>query len=177
MNESAHLSMLDERKPERKLSFNQKVLVALGVVLSIPLALSALFIFAMITSLSEREIAGAITSNSGWLEIKPEPPLKPSKQSQYLVLDVATPYELESKSWGVRLPDGSIVTPEVELVDEYGNTFNLDRPSMFSPTSHFTQRGFSTWNLPKDRVYRTVRIRSDKPIQYSRVIWRCQNHK
>jgi hypothetical protein len=177
MNESAKLSILDERKPERKLSFNQKVLIGIGIILSIPLALTALIFYAMITSLSEREIAGATTSNSEWLEIKPDPPLKPSKRNQYLVLDVASPYELEDRSWGVRLPDGSIITPEVQLVDEYGNTFNLDRPSMFSPTSHFTQRGFSMWDLPKDRVYRAVRIRSDKPIQYSRVIWRCENPK
>ena len=177
MNESEYLSILDERTPKRKLSFNQKVLIGIGLVLSVPLALSALIVFAMITSLSEREIAGATTSKAEWLEIKPSRPLKPSKESQYVVLDVASPYELEDRSWGVRLPDGSIVIPEVQLIDEHGNTFNLDQPAMFSPTSHFTQRGFSMRDLPKDRVYRAVRIRSDKPIQYSRVIWRCENHK
>src|SRR5258705_194650 len=98
-------------------------------------------------------------------------------ERQYLVFDVAAPFELEHRAWGVRLPDGSISTPEVQLVDEYGNTFNLDQPSMFSPTSHFTQRGFSLRDLPQDRVYRAVRIRSDKPIQYSRIMWRCENHK
>jgi hypothetical protein len=171
MNESAHLiSILDERMPKRKLSFNQKVLIGIGVSLTIPLAVSGLIAFSMMTSLSEREIAGATTSSSDWLEIKANPRLKASKESQYLVLDVATPFELEDRAWGVRMLDGSIVTPEVQLIDEYGNTFNLDEPSMFSPTSHFTQRGFSMRALPRDRVYRAVRIRSDKPIQYSRVI-------
>jgi hypothetical protein len=177
MSQSGQLSILHERIPKRKLSFNQKVLIGIGVVLSIPVALFALIGYAMMTALSEREIAGPTSSNAEWLEIKPNPPLKPSKESQYLVLDVANPYELEDKSWGVRLPDGTIVIPEVQLIDEYGNTFNLDQPAMFSPTSHFTQRGFWMWDLPKDRVYRAVRIRSDKPIQYSRVIWRCENHK
>src|SRR4028119_568903 len=113
MDESANLSILNERQPGRRLSFNQKVLIAIGLTLGIPVALTALIIFAMIASLSEREIAGAITSNSEWLEIKPAPPLKPSKQSQYLVLDVASPYELKNGSWGISLPDGSIITPEV----------------------------------------------------------------
>jgi len=39
-----------------------------------------------------------------------------------------------------------------------------------------TGMGFGAENdLPKDKVYRAVRIRANKPIKLSRIYWRCWN--
>src|SRR5207253_2900550 len=92
------------------------------------------------------------------------------------------------KSWAMRFPDGSLVRPEVQVVDQHGNVYSLDSP-MFLSKDHTSGElnagmGFSTQfnvgidsNFPSDRVYPVVRIRNDKPIHVSRIIWFCHTGK
>lgn len=118
----------------------------------------------------EREIAGSTAISPEWLEIVPKEPLRTERQVQYLVLDVAEPFEPDYANWSLRLKDGSLVQPKAQLSDEYGVIYDLTSPAL-------DEKGiaFKNSDLPRDRAYRTVRIRSDKPIKLSRVYWRCYN--
>jgi hypothetical protein len=118
----------------------------------------------------DREIAGPTTISSEWLEIMPEQPLRVERQIQYLTLDVADPFEPVYDNWSLRLNDGSVVRPEVQLVDEHGSVYNLTSPALDNKGI-----AFGNSDLPSDRVYPVVRIRSDKPIKLSRIYWHCYN--
>jgi hypothetical protein len=120
----------------------------------------------------DREIAGPTIISSEWLEIVPDQPLRTERQIQYLVLDVADPFEPVYESWSLRLKDGSLVQPKVQLIDESGTVYDLTSPALDEKGI-----GFRNSDLPQDRAYRTVLIRSDKPIHLSRIYWRCYNQK
>jgi hypothetical protein len=120
----------------------------------------------------DREIAGPTIISSEWLEIVPDQPLRTERQIQYLVLDVADPFEPVYESWSLRLKDGSLVQPKVQLIDESGKVYDLTSPALDEKGI-----GFRNSDLPQDRAYRTVLIRSDKPIHLSRIYWRCYNQK
>jgi len=199
MSELEPLSVFDERLPKRKMSLFKKLLIILGVLCCIPGLLFALFIYGLVTSETQRQISGPITISSDWVEITPEKAMKPSQQTQGVILGVSdahtpytAPYDPNDKSWdqswAMRFPDGSLVRPEVQIVDEYGKVYDLKSPSF---THKDRTKGDATGgmgftrsfdpsidsNLPKDRVYRTVRIRSDTPIHCSRIIWECRTGK
>lgn len=114
------------------------------------------------------ELKGDVTLSPEWTEITPDKPLKPTREFQQVVLGLSEPYVGDFLAKGVRVPDGSIVTPQVQLVDEKGNVFDLKyggfRGRMNIYFSNFDQ-------LPKDRNYRTVRIRSEKPIHCNKIYW------
>ena len=103
--------------------------------------------------------------------------MKPSRQNQYVVLDATPPFVVDEKTRGIRLPDGSIVTPEVQIVDQNGKIFNLTSWTLFSTTSGVWRRGFYLPALPQGRKYRTVRIRSERPITISKITWLCHTGK
>lgn len=121
----------------------------------------------------DRQLAGSLTLTSDWTQLKPSPALRPSRQFQMVVLRFSAPIEPDLKTWGLRLADGTIAIPEVQLIDEYGNSYDLKSPTFIGNT----ERAFSRLGLPTDRAYTEVRIRSDRPINCEEVIWRCHNMK
>lgn len=127
-------------------------------------------IYRMFHPYLDRDVVGATSITSEWLEIIPKEPLHVERQVQYLVLDVADPFEPVYEVWSLRLRDGSLVKPEAQLVDESGNVFDLTSPAL--DTKGLALRNS---NLPVDRIYPKVRIRSNKTIRVSRIFWRCYN--
>lgn len=127
----------------------------------------------------DREIMGPATITSEWLEIMPKEPLQPERQVQYIYIQTVEPFDPDYQKWGIRLPNGSTIIPEVQLVDQYGNIFKL-KSSSFSLKDPrqgeiVSGLGFNNNDLPHDRVYTKVRIRADIPIQSSKIIWRNYN--
>jgi hypothetical protein len=188
MSEATYLSILDENRPKRSLSFNQKFFIALGVVLSIPLLFIALIIYSMIPV--NRVIAENVTVSSEWLEIQPKPSLKSSKMSQYITLDVegakrsvnpdGSIGDASLRDWNkIELLNGALATPEVQVVDEYGKVYNLHASMEYRDGKGYTIDfdGSRMTHFPQDKVYRMVRIRSDVPIHCKRIIWYCYNPK
>jgi hypothetical protein len=111
------------------------------------------------------------------MEIKPTEPLRPEREINSIILTFATTYELNKQSNGFRFPDGEVVLPEVQLVDQEGKIYQLgiatigDRGvgfSSFNPATHLN-------NLPRDKVFTTVRLRSKKPFQCSKITWSGYN--
>jgi len=125
----------------------------------------------------DQQISGPITLSSQWTELVPSKPLSVHRQIQILVLDLDKTIRFQRDGFELVLPDGSTVTPEVELVDFDGNVYPLAQPSaFFSPSSGTKYREFSSkYGLPEDKLFRAVRIRSDKPIFCNRIFWRCYN--
>jgi hypothetical protein len=143
--------------------------------------LAAFKIYRSLNPYLDRQIADSLTLSSDWREIKPEKPLEIERQVQYLYVHTAETFPINSTSGfrEIRLADGSTVRIEAELIDEQGRSYPLE-PSSFSladrtRTDIGSGVGFNYRDLPRDRAYSVVRLRSNKPIQLSKVIWRNYN--
>jgi hypothetical protein len=123
----------------------------------------------------DRTISGEITITDAWVEISPHEPLRADREIQEVVLAVKQPVKVESGGWGLVLTDGSTADLEVQIIDEDGNIYNLTSPTYtVSPGSKEPMSaGFGMRDLPKNKTYRTVRIRSSKPLVCARIYWRC----
>jgi hypothetical protein len=149
-------------------------IVALGVVLVVALLLYRRM--GPLPTLTDRGIAGSTAVTSQWLEITPAPVLKPSGKTSLVILELEGDYTPDFQAQMLRFPDGALGMPEVQLVDEQGNVF----PLRFLMVHHRDRTGsnvmggagFGSPDLPKDRSYGKVRVRSDKPIKCSKIIWR-----
>jgi hypothetical protein len=122
----------------------------------------------------DQQLAGPTTISAQWLEITPKSPLKISRQRHLIVLHLDDSIRTEADGAGLILPDGSVVRPQVELVSTDGKTYELNQPSLLSSPTE-TLAYFTGENLPKDQVYVTVRIRTDKPVRCKRIFWRNYN--
>jgi hypothetical protein len=125
---------------------------------------------------TDRDVAGPTAMTSQWLEIGPVPALKPSGKQSLVILELEGDYTPDFQSQMLRFPDGSLGMPEVQLLDQQGNVF----PLHFLMVHHRDRTGsnvmggagFGAPDLPTDRSYGKVRVRSDKPIKCSKIIWR-----
>ena len=125
---------------------------------------------------TDRDIAGPTAITSQWFEIGPTPALKPSGKTSFVILELEGDYTPDFQAQMLRFPDGALGMPDVQLVDEQGTVF----PLHFLMVHHRDRTGsnvmggagFGTPDLPADRSYSEVRVRSDKPMKCSKVIWR-----
>ena len=119
----------------------------------------------------DRKIAGPTTISNEWVEITPNETLEPKGDYQEVALGLAAPYIVPIKEDrpldGVKMPDGSRVAPEVEMIDVQGNKFTLN-------ISGARGESLLEYRLRGDQVgrkYRTVRIRAEREIQLRSVYW------
>ena len=123
----------------------------------------------------DQELAGPTTTASQWLEIVPESPLRVERQRHLIALDLDKSIHTEQGGSLLVLPDGSIVRPQVELVGKDGKTYELNVPSLFLTNTGELLAYFSGDDLPNDKTYIKVRIRSDRPVPCNRIFWRNYN--
>lgn len=157
------------------MSGTKKLLIVIGsiclvLVAGISLVIIGGEVYRFFHPYLDREVSGPVTITMDWVEITPKKPLRAERQIQYLTLDMAEAFTPDYKLGGMRFADGAIAIPEVELIDQSGRTYSLNHSGM-------NEKGivFFMPDLPKDRLYSVVRIRSDKPIKVSRIYWRCYN--
>jgi hypothetical protein len=153
------------------LSTTKKLFIVAGVVgLVLIMGVGIFPLYRLFDPYSDRELSGPVTISSEWTEIIPKEPLKAERQIQYLTLDIADAFLPDYDLGKVKLSNGALVLPEVQLEDDKGTTYNLDR-------SGIDQKGmvFFMHELPKDKRYRVVRVRSATPIRCSRIYWRSYN--
>jgi hypothetical protein len=116
----------------------------------------------------DQKIAGSTTISTEWIEIKPEKSLKRTGDYQEIGLYVEEPYTVEFNSLassGIRMPDGSVVTPDVELIDTRGNT-------VVAKVSAARGRKCLTYRVPASlSEYTSVRIRAQQQISLDSVYW------
>ena len=131
----------------------------------------------------EVKISGPVTIGNEWVELKPQPPLKAEKDFQMIYLELESPFKYDlynegkepNKGAGILMPDGEVINPEIEVIDQQGNTFNLVwRGAIgFKPTYDLPYP--NKW--PRDREYKLVRIRSPRPIKCKAIYWFCESRK
>ena len=86
-------------------------IVALGIVLVVALLLYRRM--GPLPTLTDRDIAGATAITSQWLEIKPDPVLKPSSKTPLVILELEGDYAPDFDSQRLRYPDGMLGAPEL----------------------------------------------------------------
>jgi hypothetical protein len=127
-------------------------------------------------NLTDRELAGVTAVTSEWLEIRPSPLLRVSSKTPLVILKLEGDYAPDFGSQKLRYPDGTVGAPAVQLIDDQGNVFplhflmaqHLDR----SGSNAMGGAGFGAADLPRDRSYSKLRIRSEKPLKCTSIIWR-----
>ena len=146
-------------------------LVSTGL-LTIPVALK---LYRWYNPYLDQNLIGPVTITSAWIEIEPKSPLRVERQRHLIALDLDKSIQTEQGGSGLVLPDGSIERPQVELVGKDGRTYQLNVPSLFLSNTGETLAYFSGDDLPNDKTYIKVRIRSDRPVRCNRIFWRNYN--
>lgn len=131
----------------------------------------------------EIQVSGPVTIGDKWMEFNPEQPLKAEKTFQYVYLVLEPPLKDDlyqegkepNTGKGILMPDGEVINPEIEVIDQDGNAFNLVYGGSIGlkPTYHLA----SPKELPRDRVYTTIRIRSSREIKCKAIYWYCESSK
>lgn len=126
------------------------------------------------------KLSGPVTLDGGWVEFRSEAPLRADKDMQWVILDLETPFKENSslgpgKEGGILTPDGDVINPEVEVVDQDGSTFKL----VWSGTKwgHSGYQPPYPEKLPRNREYKFIRMRSPKPVTLKAVYWFCDSVK
>ena len=150
------------------------ILIGVGCLLVL---FGGLFAYAIYESKSvDQVVATDVLVSSEWTEITPDSLMKVNRQIQSLVFVIdGYKHDVSDKIWQIKLPDGTVVKPEVQIFDEYGNVYCLQDSGRSNNDINFTPEG--TAEFPKDKNYTKIRIRSDKPFQVSKVIWQNRNLK
>ena len=153
-----------------------KVLLALAaLVLLVILYVTGSTIYWWKTKQSDREIATNVDISSQWTELSPQPPLKSTKQLQYLIIcvDGYTRTLPDDTRLQIPLSDGTTANPEVVLVAEDGNAYPLRPSSLLSTGVGYSPAATGA----SDISFTKVRIRSDKPFRASNIYWENLNLK
>src|SRR5258708_34561661 len=75
---------------------------------------------------NDRPIAKNLKITQEWTEITVDPPLKPNKIVQEINLRIDNFREdRNSNNFEIKLPDGTVIDPELEIYDENGNKFEF----------------------------------------------------
>ena len=79
------------------------------------------------------------------------------------------------KGQGVLMPDGEVINPEIQVIDRYGNAFDLIwRGSRRTFWPAYDLPYPNKW--PGDRAYKLVRIRSPRPIKCKAIYWFAESN-
>jgi hypothetical protein len=140
---------------------------------------------------TSREIADNLLISSGWTIIKPPTPLKINRRFQRISLSLEDcRHNVSTNEENLLFSDGTIINPPkditVEILDEDGTEYRLESGGygvndFDSSTETFAVRSMSfkkkANDLPKNKSYVEVRIRSNKPFHCPRVSWINYNLK
>ena len=154
----------------------KKIVIGAAIVAGIGLLLfvgSVAYVYFIIFGNADRTIARNLSVTNEWTEVSIDPPVKPSYDHQAIYLrPVGFKVDLAVKGNEIRLPDGTVVEPEVEVYDENGKAFRMHKSGFAMAREDYVEFWPEpTWTLPKNRKYSSVRIRSDVPFVCESVSW------
>jgi hypothetical protein len=132
----------------------------------------------------EVRLSGPVTVGSEWIEFHPRPSLKAEKDLQMILLELDPPFKDDfykegsgpNKGSGILMPDRDVINPEIQVVDQSGNEYNLiyaGSRRTFWPVYNLPHPN----NWPRDREYTTVRIRSPRSFKCKAIYWYCESAK
>ena len=153
------------------------ILIALGFLV---LLYAGYIVYSLLTRQIDREIAGNLSISSEWVEITPRPPLKARNRTQTVILYIdGYKRDIADTRSQIIMPDGTVLNPEVEVIDEYGKVYPLRIGQWLSGGVGFSRDSDpgSNSRFPQDRTYSKVRIRSAQPFKVVKVFWECYEPK
>lgn len=126
----------------------------------------------------DQTLSTNFTVSTQWLELTPNQPLTESRNVAELAIAIPD-YRLNRDerlpAGQIRLPDGRIATPEIEAIDQFGNTVG------FHGGSHTLSKRdlitYKTYENLEGRSLAKIRIRSDQPFTCEEIFWRNRNPK
>jgi hypothetical protein len=134
------------------------------------------------------KVSDDLTISDKWVDLQPRQPLKADKDLQYIVLDLKPPFRDDirregrgpDKGLGILMPDGEVINPEMEIIDQNGRAYKL---VYAGSTGAFLSNQDTKYALangdefPRDQLYKRVRIRSARPIEVRAIYWFCDSIK
>jgi len=124
-----------------------------------------------------RPIADSIEIDREWTELRPDPPLHVSRQTQVISITVPDParWTLRPATASFLMPDGTPIKIDVELIASDGARFVLDQVGVGTGLrfSRLRPSADATSTLPGGAELTAVRIRSDVPLRGGPVEWIC----
>lgn len=132
-----------------------------------------------------RELASDLQINGDWTEVIPLAPMKINRRFQLVGLYVDGAYiSIASHEDGFYLPGGAAVCPEVQISDADGNWYSLEGGSFGlagrgkEDFRKISQAGYKAHpELPQDKRFRSIRIRSKTPFVCEKIVWQNYNLK
>lgn len=143
-------------------------LAVLGAVISVGYV--ALIIYININS--EISLAKDIAVTSDWTEITIKPAI--SAEYRHQSINLITPnIDSNSKFDGIHLQDGTVLRPELELIDEKGSIQPLALSGFTRKYDLAANYGAAegTLGFSKSRKFVTLRIKSDFPFACKSISW------
>ncbi len=122
-------------------------------------------------------IANNVAVGAEWLELDIEPPTSAKAREQSILLDI----DGIQDPWGsgasdLLLKDGTVLLPEIELLDNDGNLIPFKRSGLSRKDKVFVVFRPKKELSPESRFVK-VRIRSDVAFQSRSIRWRDYNPK
>jgi len=146
--------------------------VVVGIIFLLFLGLVSYFYFVIFGN-NDRTLARDLAISSEWTEITISPSVKPAYDHQAIYLR-PTNYVVDRNAKGsdIRLPDGRIVKPEVEICDDSGKIFEMHQTgfTLGRQGADFVDFG-DPYRLPAGRAYTRLRIRSEVPFVCEQIEW------
>ena len=155
---------------------SKTLFVVVLIVVAAVLSVLGWMMYTLATLQSDRDVATGVNISTDWIEITPQPPLKATKQVHHLIITVdGYKRSVDDTRNELPLPDGTLANPEVELVDESGETYRL-RPSLLTSSGVGYIADDATHSpLPANKAFTKIRIRSGKPFRAAKIIWQNVN--
>jgi hypothetical protein len=152
------------------------VLTVLGFAgMAAGLIVAGLVIWLYFTEISFDQVVGEdFDVKPEWTEFRPEPSLQTRRKVADLQLTIPNYRAERGGTLEIKLPDGRVVRPEIQIVDANGNVFDLEH-SGHTFTGTEDSITFKPKGGPPNTTYSIVRIRSDVPFRCERIVWRESN--
>ena len=113
---------------------------------------------------------------SEWQTLAATEPLEVTRRKQSVLLEIKPPVEADTVTWSLRLPDGSHAAPEVLLIGTDGHEYPLMQRSFLGSTRYKSMMLVcSGESFSRGTTFREVRLRSNRPVTITRVVWACSN--
>ncbi|HZS46800.1 MAG TPA: hypothetical protein VFC63_17135 [Blastocatellia bacterium] len=125
------------------------------------------------------ELATNLAVSSEWIEIIPQKPLTAEKDRNDIILSIeGYLHNIHEPFHPIKMPDGTVVNPEIQIVDQDGIVYPLKFSLRIGSSLGFGGVPSAKWDKSvRNRVYVKVRIRCDEPITLSKVFWACSYMK
>ncbi len=149
----------------------KKIFLIIGLALLVAILGLYQFVVYQMTPI-QHIIATDITVGADWQELQISPPQRAWRDSQHIILNVEEYERTIGGPFEIRLKDGMVVKPEVQIIDSKGNVLVLEDNMRLGNTIGFSPNG----GFAEDaRKYTQIRIRSDKPLKISKLSWLDMN--